>query len=119
MDFTIFIACSILHVFCDFVIIFLSEMSKAKNSFQAMETKLKTLKVTGEAGAGLVKASVNGNKKFLTIDIDERLLHPTEKTTLQDLMVAAVNVALTKLQQTTKEEIGQMLSTPDLMKEFL
>ncbi|MDZ7606046.1 MAG: YbaB/EbfC family nucleoid-associated protein [Cyclobacteriaceae bacterium] len=77
-----------------------------------MQTKLKEVQenldritAEGESGGGMVKALVNGRKKVIKIDIEESLLSPDDKTMLQDLVVAAINVALQNVEVKSNEEI--------------
>jgi DNA-binding YbaB/EbfC family protein len=63
------------------------------------------LKATGESGGGMVKATVNGKKQVLTIDIDPSLLKGDDKMILQDLIVAAVNKASEEAEILAKEEL--------------
>ncbi len=70
-----------------------------------MKEKLGTITVVGESGGGMVKATVNGNKQVLKIEIEESLLKPSDKDILQDLIVAAVNKALQEADVIIKEEM--------------
>ncbi|MEM7174213.1 MAG: YbaB/EbfC family nucleoid-associated protein [Bacteroidota bacterium] len=97
----------------------MGEMQKMKTSLQEIEAKTKHLRVTSEAGAGLVKATIDGNKKFIGIEIDESLLNKADKTMLQDLMVAAANLALEKIQDEIKREVGQVAGLPNLLQEMM
>jgi len=63
------------------------------------------VKVTGESGGGMVKATVNGKKQVLNIDIDPTLLKSEDQTIVQDLVVAAVNKALDEAEIMAKEEL--------------
>lgn len=95
------------------------EIKKTKISLKEMEDKLQKIQVTSEAGAGLVKVTINGRKQVLSMEIDETLLQPTEKTMLEDLIVAAVNLALKKLENRIKEEAGQVIGLPSLLQDLL
>ncbi len=91
-----------------------------------MQAKLKEVqenldKITaeGEAGAGMVKAIVNGRKKVISVEIDESLLNKEEKIMVQDLVVAAVNIAIQNVEEKASEEVrkttqGMMPNIPGL-----
>ena len=64
-----------------------ANMQKAQEEFEALE-------FSATAGGGVVKAVVNGQKKLVSIEIDEAVVDPDDIETLQDLVVAAVNEAL-------------------------
>jgi nucleoid-associated protein EbfC len=69
------------------------------------QDRLVTLKVTGESGGGMVKATVNGKKQLLTLEIDPSLLKGEDQGILQDLIVAAVNKASDEAEIMAKEEL--------------
>lgn len=74
-------------------------MGKAKELQEKMKVAqeyLPHIKAEGESGAGLVKATANGKKQLIKVEIDDALLNTADKTVVQDLVVAAVNIALQK-----------------------
>ena len=73
---------------------------------EAQET-LEQLHETAEAGAGMVKATVDGRKQIVSLDIDPDLIKPEDREMLQDLVVAAVNRAMTKIDDQIKDHIRQ------------
>ena len=88
------------------------DMMKMMGKVKEMQAKMKEaqdrlefIKETGEAGAGMVKATVNGKKQVISIDIDESLMTKEDKEMVQDLTVAAINNALEKAEIRAKEEI--------------
>jgi nucleoid-associated protein EbfC len=60
---------------------------------------------TGEAGAGMVRATVNGKKQLLKIEIDEELIKPEDREVIQDLVVAATNKAMENIEDKIKEHL--------------
>ena len=88
------------------------DMMKMMGKVKEMQTRLKeaqdnleSIIVHGEAGAGMIKATVNGKKKLISIDIDPTILSPSEKILVQDLVVAAVNKAMGEAEVKAKEEL--------------
>lgn len=88
------------------------DMMKMMGKVKEMQAKMKEaqerlqfIEETGEAGAGMVKATVNGKKQVISIDIDESLLSKEDKDMVQDLSVAAINNALEKVEVKAKEEM--------------
>jgi nucleoid-associated protein EbfC len=63
------------------------------------------VRAQGEAGAGMVKATVNGKKQLVALDIDPSLLKGDDKIIVQDLIVAAVNKASDEAEILAKEEL--------------
>jgi nucleoid-associated protein EbfC len=83
-------------------------MGKVKD-FQAKmkvaQESLAEIEQSGEAGAGLVKVTVNGHKKLTKIDLDVDLIKPEDKEILQDLIIAATNKAIEAIEEKTKEHL--------------
>lgn len=83
------------------------KISQLQHKMQDIDEKLKAIEVTRESGAGLVKATLNGSRKMVRLDIDEQLLVKQEKEMLQDLIMAAVNLAIEEVEERTKGETQQ------------
>jgi len=83
----------------------MGKMKEVQARMKESQDKLGTLYATGESGAGLVKAKVNGKKQLITLDVDSSLLKGEDKTILQDLIVAAVNKASEEAEVLAKEEM--------------
>ena len=83
----------------------MGKMKEVQARMKESQDKLGTLYATGESGAGLVKAKVNGKKQLITLDVDSSLLKAEDKTILQDLIVAAVNKATEEAEVLAKEEM--------------
>lgn len=85
----------------------LAQVQEAQRKVQEIQRKLGYIQATGESGAGAVKATVDGHKKVLKLDIDKEFLHPEEKETLQDLIIAAITLATQAVSERVREEIKQ------------
>ncbi|EAZ80612.1 YbaB/EbfC family nucleoid-associated protein [Algoriphagus machipongonensis] len=72
----------------------MGKVKEAQAKIKEAQAKLVHLTAEGESGAGLVKVTVNGERKVLKIDLDESLLTPNDKEMLTDLVVAATNIAM-------------------------
>jgi len=81
------------------------QVKEMQAKIQEVQQKVANLQATGESGAGLVKATVNGNKKVLKIEIDPSIIQVEEQAMLQDLIVAAVNMAIQSVENKTKEMV--------------
>ena len=101
-------------------------MANMFGKMREMQTKLKEVQdnlghitAEGESGGGMVKATVNGRKKVISIDIEESLMTPQDREMVQDLVVAAINNALQNVEAKSNEEIkktteGMMPNIPGL-----
>jgi DNA-binding YbaB/EbfC family protein len=72
----------------------MGKVKEVQARLKEAQDNLHKIVVTAEAGAGMVKATVNGKKQIMAIDIDPSILTGADKVLIQDLVVAAVNRAL-------------------------
>lgn len=83
-------------------------MGKVKEmqvKMQEAQENLVNIKVSAESGAGMVKATVNGKKQVVSIDIDKDIIKADDKEMMQDLIVAAINKAIQEVDGKAKEEL--------------
>lgn len=88
------------------------DMMKMMGKMKEVQTRLKEaqdnlgkLRAEGESGAGMVKATVNGKKQVISIEVDPSLIKPEDQIILQDLIVAAINKAQDEADHLAKEEM--------------
>lgn len=78
-----------------------------QEKMQKMQDDIAKLEVTGESGAGLVKVTMTGRHDVRRVNIDPSLL-TEDKEILEDLLAAAINDAVRKVEQTTAEQMSQI-----------
>jgi nucleoid-associated protein EbfC len=83
----------------------MGKMKEVQARIKEAQDNLVKVIAHGESGAGLVKATVNGKKQLVAVDIDPSLLKGDDKVILQDLIVAAVNKANEEAEVLAKEEL--------------
>lgn len=83
----------------------LGKLNEMKAKVAEINAKAEQMTHTAEAGAGLVKATVSGKRRLITLDIDPSLFANEDKQILQDLVVAATNKALKEVEEMVKEEV--------------
>ena len=83
----------------------MGKIKEAQTRMKEAQDNLVKVRAQGESGGGMVKATVNGKKQVITIDIDPTLLKADDKVILQDLVVAAINKASEEAEALAKEEI--------------
>ncbi|MCC9166601.1 YbaB/EbfC family nucleoid-associated protein [Pontibacter harenae] len=83
----------------------MGKMKEVQAKLKEAQDNLQHITVTAEAGAGLVKATVNGQKKLLKIEIDDSILNTNDKDMVNDLVVAAVNNAMLTANERAQEEL--------------
>lgn len=78
-----------------------------KNILQNLD--LEGLQETGESGGGLVKVVVNGKLEMISLEIDPIAVDKRDIPMLQDLIIAACNMASHKMIEQLKNKIGSEL----------
>lgn len=97
----------------------MNKVKEAQAKIKEAQSKLVHLRAEGESGAGMVKVVVNGNRKVMSIEMDDSLVNVTDKEMLGDLIVAATNKALEEIEVKIKEELksateGMMPNIPGM-----
>lgn len=83
----------------------MGKMKEVQARMKEAQENLVNVHASAEAGAGMVKATVNGKREIISLEIDESLVKPEDREMLQDLVVAAVNKAMAEVEVLAKEEI--------------
>ena len=86
----------------------ISKMGGFKNHISKMQEHLATLNITGEAGAGMVKITMNGNGIIQKIDIDDNLINVNEKEILQELIKSAMIDVNKKVKESMQHELKKI-----------
>jgi len=81
---------------------------EAQQKAGEVKKRLDAITVTGTAEGGKVKVNANGNKKILSINIDEELVQEADKEQLEDLVLIAVNKALEQAENVSQSEMAAM-----------
>lgn len=78
-----------------------------QENMKQMQEKLASLEVEGQAGAGLVKVIMTCRHAVRSISIDDSLVGD-DKEMLEDLIVAALNDAVRRVESTTQEKMTEL-----------
>lgn len=81
------------------------KLQEAQQKMQEGKQKLADVIIDGEAGNGAVKVSVSGTREIKTIHIDNQLMTADRKEELEDLLITALNRALTNAEQAWEDEM--------------
>ncbi|HEX6178475.1 MAG TPA: YbaB/EbfC family nucleoid-associated protein [Thermoanaerobaculia bacterium] len=84
-------------------------MKQAQQMQEQMQRNMASIEVEGTAGGGMVKAKMSGNKEVLSIVIDKEAVDPNDVDMLQDLVKAAVNEAVRKVDEAMQSQLGSMM----------
>ena len=88
---------------------FLKNMGQLQNQMQQLQNKMQDTTATGEAGAGMVKVTVNGLCNVQSVSIDAQLMTPEDQHTVEVLVASATDEAIKKVQELIKEQGMGML----------
>ena len=98
----------------------MKRIQQAGEKMQDVQKQLEKIVAYGEAGGGMVKVSVSGKQKVLSLAIDPDIMDDPEM--VQDLVLAAVNNALDEAARLAQEEIGKvtggMINPADILKNM-
>ncbi len=86
----------------------LKQVQKMQAEMQKVQGELVNITVSEEAGGGMIKATANGNKEIISVEIDPQVINKDEKEILEDLVVAAVNKALQSANKRAEEELSKV-----------
>jgi len=84
-------------------------MQQAKQQAEVLQKKMEQTVVETSSGGGTVTVKMDGRKQVLLIKIDPEAVKAGDVEMLQDLVVAAVNEAGRKVDETMKSSLGGML----------
>lgn len=94
----------------------MQQARKMQEKMQEMQAEMASLEVEGEAGGGMVKVVLSGDRVVRRVTIDPSLWDEQDKALLEDLTAAAVNSALqaveAKMQERQKEMMGGLPLPP-------
>ncbi|MBI1768003.1 MAG: YbaB/EbfC family nucleoid-associated protein [Bacteroidetes bacterium] len=83
----------------------MGKMKEVQARLKEAQDNLTLLKVDAESGGGMVKATLNGKRQLISLDIDAAILKAEDKTLIQDLVIAAVNKASEEAEIQAREQL--------------
>ncbi len=86
----------------------LKQVQKMQAEMQKVQGELGNLTVSEEDGGGMIKATANGNREIISVEIDPQVIDKDDKEILEDLVVAAVNKALASAGKLAEEEMAKV-----------
>ncbi len=96
----------------------LGNLMKQAQQMQAkmaeMQEKLAAMELSGAAGGGMVNATVNGKGEVKRVKIDKSIVDPNDVEMLEDLVVAAINDARSKIEAAAAAEMQKITGGLDL-----
>ncbi len=85
----------------------MKQMQKMQKEMEKSQGELEEREFTGVANDDLVKVTVNGKRKVLSVEIEEDLVEPGEHEIIEDLVLIAINDALGQVDEETEKVMGK------------
>jgi DNA-binding YbaB/EbfC family protein len=92
----------------------LRQAQKMQEDMAALQEDLDNREYEISAGGGVVGVKINGKKEILSIDIQPEIVDPDDIETLSDILVAAVNEAIKRVEDTNSEEMAKITGSVGL-----
>ena len=86
----------------------LKQAQKMQEDMANLQAELEEKEYEVSAGGGVVKVKINGRREILSIDIAPEIVDPDDIETLSDIMVAAVNEAIKKVNTDSDAEMQKV-----------
>ena len=84
------------------------QAQKMQDEMAVLQEELETREYEVSAGGGVVTVKINGKKEVTSIDIKPEIVDPDDIETLSDVLVAAVNEAIKKVEETNNTEMEKI-----------
>ena len=86
----------------------LRQAQKMQEEMEALQADLDEREYDVSAGGGVVNVKINGKKEILSIGIEPEIVDPDDIETLSDILVAAVNEAIKRVEDTNSAEMAKI-----------
>ncbi|MBW1698716.1 MAG: YbaB/EbfC family nucleoid-associated protein [Deltaproteobacteria bacterium] len=96
----------------------MKQAQKLQSRMMKLQEELADKTVESTSGGGMVKVVANGKQQVVSIEIEKEVVDPDDVEMLQDLILAAVNDALSKSQDMVQSEMSKItggINIPGLM----
>ncbi|MBE6680426.1 MAG: YbaB/EbfC family nucleoid-associated protein [Ruminococcaceae bacterium] len=86
----------------------MKQVQKMQEDMAALQEELESKEYEVSAGGGMVTVKINGKREVLAIDIKPEIVDPDDIETLSDVITAAVNEAIKKVDSTSETEMAKI-----------
>ena len=86
----------------------MKQAQKLQNKMKKIQDELAEKEIEATSGGGMVKVVANGSQQIISITLEKEIVDPDDIEMLQDVILAAVNEALSKSQQMVSEEMASI-----------
>ncbi|GGX82831.1 nucleoid-associated protein [Litchfieldella qijiaojingensis] len=95
----------------------MKQAQEMQEKMQRVQEEVAHAEVTGEAGAGMIKVTMNGRHDVSRVEIDPSVMEE-DKELLEDLLAAAVNDAVRKVEANSRAKMEEVTSGLNLPPGF-
>lgn len=85
----------------------MKQAQQMQAKMQKAQEELANMEVVGESGAGMVKVTMTGSHSVRKVELDESLMED-DKDMIEDLLAAAVNDAVRRVEEQNKDKMGAL-----------
>ena len=86
----------------------LKQAQKMQEDMAVLEEDLKSREYEVSAGGGVINVKINGKKEILSVKIAPEVVDPEDVETLEDIIVAAVNEGIKRVESTNESEMQKI-----------
>ena len=90
------------------------QAQKMQEDMAAKQAELEEREYEVAAGGGVIAVKINGKKEIMSVKIEPEVVDPDDIETLEDLIVAAVNEAIKKVESTSAEEMQKITGSMNI-----
>ena len=83
----------------------LRQAQKMQEDMAALQEDLNSREYDVQAGGGMVSLKISGTKEVLSLEIQPDIIDPDDPETLQDILIAAFNEGVKRVEETNKKEM--------------
>lgn len=95
----------------------MKQAQQMQDRMQKAQEEVANMEITGESGAGMVKVTMLGNHNVRRVEIDDSLMDD-DKEMIEDLVAAAINDAVRRVQDASKEKMAAVTGGMQLPPGF-
>ena len=86
----------------------MKQAQRMQRQMEEGQKELETKEFTASSGGGAVEATVSGKKDLLKVTLSEEVVDPEDIEMLEDLIMAATNEALRKIEETSQQAMAKI-----------
>ena len=86
----------------------LKQAQKMQEDMAALQEELDSREYDVKAGGGMVEVKINGKREILSVSINPEIVDPDDVETMEDIIVAAVNEAIKRVDSTNETEMSKI-----------